>query len=148
VAYTRSVALASPSSGRARWAARFVLIGYVGLLPTAVLAPGGRAGVAGAGLFDLTTGSRVRAVAFALAVYVLLETVRFLPVGVLAVLSLVGTRDDRLRMLPVAAAAGAGSLLIAVGVLAVETRPAQRACSPGGRSPQASDLEHVHLFQV
>ena len=100
--------------------ARFLLIGYVGLLATSVLAPGGRAGVAGAGLFDLSTGSRVRAVAFAVAAYVLLETVRFLPVGVLAVLSLPWTRDDRLRMLPVAATAGAGSLLLVVGVLVLE----------------------------
>jgi hypothetical protein len=100
--------------------ARLLLIGYVGLLATSVLAPGGRAGVAGAGFFDLSTGSRVRAVAFAVAVYVLLETVRFLPVGVLAVLSLPWTRDDRLRMLPAAATAGAGSLLLVVGVLVLE----------------------------
>jgi hypothetical protein len=91
--------LAPPSSVRARWAPRLALIGYVGLLATSVLAPGGRAGVGGAGFFDLRTGSRVRAVAVALAVYVVLETVRFLPVGVLAVLSLPRTRRDRLRML-------------------------------------------------
>jgi hypothetical protein len=96
------VALAPPSV-RARWAPRLALVGYVGLLATSVLAPGGRAGVAGAGFFDLSTGSRVRAVIFTLAVYVLLETVRFLPVGVLAVLSLPRPRPGRLRMLPVAA---------------------------------------------
>ena len=127
--YTRFVALA-PLSSAARWVARLSLIGYAGLLSTAVLAPGGRAGVAGAGFFDLTTGSRVRAVALALALYVLLETVRFLPVGVLAVMSLVGPRGDRLRMLPVAAAAGAGSVLIAVGVLALELGPPWRWPGP------------------
>jgi hypothetical protein len=123
VPYTRSVALAPPSSARARWAPRLALIGYVGLLATSVLAPGGRAGVAGAGFFDLRTGSRIRAVVVALAVSVVLETVRFLPVGVLAVLSLPRTRSDRLTMLAVAAAAGAGSLLIAVGVLVLEIGP-------------------------
>jgi hypothetical protein len=117
------VALAPRSSVRARWAARLALIGYVGLLATSVLAPGGRAGVAGAGFFDLRTGSRVRAVVVALAVYVLLETVRFLPVGVLAVLSLPRARSDRLRMLPLAATAGAGSLLLAVVVLVLEIGP-------------------------
>ena len=121
--YTRCVALAPPSSFRARWATRLALLGYVGLLATSVLAPGGRAGVAGAGFFDLRTGSRLRAVVVALAVYVVLETVRFLPVGVLAVLSLPRTRRDRFRMLPVAAAAGAGSLLIAIGVLVLEIGP-------------------------
>ena len=118
--YTRSVAFAPPSSFRVRRAARLALIGYVGLLATSVLAPGGRAGVAGAGFFDLSTSSRIRAVIFALAVSALLETVRFLPVGILAVLSLPRTRGDRFRMLPAAAAAGAGSLLIAVGVLVLE----------------------------
>jgi hypothetical protein len=100
-----------------------VLIGYGALLATSVLVPGGRAGVAGAGFFDLRTGSRVRAVVFALAVYGLLETVRFLPVGVLAVLSLPRPRRDRFRMLPAAATAGTGSLLIAVGVLVLEIGP-------------------------
>jgi hypothetical protein len=116
------VALAPPSV-RARWATRLALVGYVGLLATSVLAPGGRAGVAGAGFFDLSTGSRVRALVFALAVHVLLETVRFLPVGVLAVLSLPRTRSDRLSMLPVAAAAGAGSLLTVVVLLVLEIGP-------------------------
>lgn len=117
------MAFAPPLSFRARWAPRLALIGYVGLLATSVLAPGGRAGVAGAGFFDLRTGSRVRAVAFALAVYVLLETVRFLPVGILAVLSLPRTRSDRFNMLPVAAVAGAASLLIAVVVLVLGIGP-------------------------
>ena len=115
--------LASLSSVRARWATRLALIGYAGLLATSALTPGGRAGIAGAGFFDLTTGSRVRALAFALGVYVLLETVRFLPVGVLAVLSLPRTRGDRLRMFPVAAAASGGSLLIALVVLACGIGP-------------------------
>ena len=123
VTYTRSVAFAPPSSVRARWAPRLALIGYVGLLATSVLPPGGRAGVAGAGFFDLSTGSRIRAVVFALAVYVVLETVRFLPVGVLAVLSLPRPRRDRFRLLPVAVTAGAGSLIIAVGVLVLEIGP-------------------------
>lgn len=121
--YTRSVSLAPSSSFRARWATRLALLGYVGLLATSVLAPGGRAGVAGAGFFDLRTGSRVRALVFALAVHVLLETVRFLPVGVLAALSLLRPRRDRLRMLLVVAIASAGSLLIAVGVLVLEIGP-------------------------
>ena len=60
---------------------------------------------------------------FTLAVYVLLETVRFLPVGVLSALSPPRTRSDRFRMLPVAATADAGSLLIAVGVLVLEIGP-------------------------
>ena len=123
VTYTRSVAFAPPSSVRARWTPRLALICYVGLLATSVLAPGGRAGVAGAGFFDLSTGSRVRAVVFALAVSVVLETVRFLPVGGLAVLSLPRTRRDRFRMLPVAATAGAGSLIIAVVLLVLEIGP-------------------------
>ena len=55
--------------------------------------------------------------------YVALETLRFLPVGVLTVLSLARTRRDRSRMLLVAATAGAGTLLIAVVVLAVEIGP-------------------------
>jgi hypothetical protein len=51
---------------------------------------------------------------------VVLEAVRFLPVGVLAVLSLPRPRGNRLRMLPVA---GVGGLLIAVGVLMLEIGP-------------------------
>jgi hypothetical protein len=125
--------LAPPSSVRARWATRLALISYVGLLATSVLAPGGRAGVAGAGFLDLRTGSRVRAVAVALAVSVVLETVRFVPVGVLTVLSLPRPRGDRVRTLPVAAAAGAGRLLIAVVVLVLEI-------GPPWHSPGPSDL--------
>jgi hypothetical protein len=117
------VVSAPPSSFRARWAPRLALIGYVALLATSVLAPAGRAGVAGTDFFDLRTGPRIRAVVLALAVYVLLEMVRFLPVGVLAVLSVTRTRGERLRMLPGAAAAGAGSLLIALAVLALEIGP-------------------------
>jgi hypothetical protein len=123
VTYTRSVVLAprrcSARVGRpgSRYSAN------VGLLATSVLAPGGRAGVAGAGFFDLRTGSRLRAVVFALAVSVVLEMVRFLPVGVLAVLSLPRTRRDRLRVLPVGATAGAGSLIIAVDVVVLEIGP-------------------------
>lgn len=119
------MALAPPSSVRARWAIRLALIGYAALLATSALTPGGRAGVPGAGFFDLRTGSRVRAVLFALAVYVLLETVRFLPVGLLAVLSLPRARADRVSLLPVTAMAGAGSsLIIAVVVLGFEIGPA------------------------
>lgn len=114
------MALASPSSFRARRLAPLALIGYIGLLATSLLEPAGRAGVAGTGVFDLSTGSRVLAVVFAMTVYVLVETVRFLPVGALAVLSLPRPRGDRMRMLPMAAAAGAGSLLIALGVLVLE----------------------------
>ena len=118
------MALAPPLSVRARWAIRLALIGYVALLATSALTPGGRAGAAGAGLFDLTTGSRVRAVLFALAVYVLLETVRFLPVGLLAVLCLPRTRGDRFSLLAVTAMGGAGSLIIVVVVLGLEIGPA------------------------
>jgi hypothetical protein len=117
------VALAPPASVRARWAIRLALIGYAALLATSILTPAGRAGVPGAGFFDLRTGSRVRAVLFALAVYVLLETVRFLPVGLLAVLSLPRTRGGRFSLLPVTAMAGAGSLIIAVVVLGLEIGP-------------------------
>jgi hypothetical protein len=108
------------SSFRTRWAPRLALLGYAGLLAASVLTPGGRAGVAGAGFFDLRTGSRVRAVVLALAVYVLAETARFLPVGLLAVLSLPRMRSDRLSTLPAAALAGAASLIIAVVVLGLE----------------------------
>ena len=60
---------------------------------------------------------------FALAVYVLLEIVRFLPVGWLAVLSLSRTRGDRFGLLQTAMA-GAGSLIIAVVVRGLEIGPA------------------------
>lgn len=88
-----------------------------------MLTPGGRAGVAEAGFFDLRTGSRVRAVRFALAVDALLETARFLPVGVLAALSLPWTRCDRVSVLLAAAIAGTGSLAIAAVVLVLEMGP-------------------------
>lgn len=114
------MALAPPSSSRARWAARLALIGYAGLLATSLLAPGGPAGVAGAGLFDLSTGARIRGVALALTVYALVEVVRFLPVGVLPVLSLPWARGDRLRALLVTGAAGTGSLVIAAIVVTLE----------------------------
>lgn len=103
-----------------QWAARLALVGYAGLLATSLLAPGGGVGVAGAGLFDLRTGSRIGAVVFALAVNALAEVARFLPVGVLAVLSLPLGRGDRLRALPVTAGAGAGSLIIATMVVTLE----------------------------
>jgi hypothetical protein len=105
---------------RTRWATRLALIGYVGLLETSLLAPGGRAGVAGAEFFELRTGARVRTVGFALAVYALLETLRFLPMGVFAVPFLPQTRSVRLRMLRLAAIAGAVSLIMAVVVLVLE----------------------------
>ena len=114
------MAQAPPSLPRAQWAARLALVGYAGLLATSLLAPGGGVGVAGAGLFDLRTGSRIGAVAFALAVNALAEVARFLPVGVLAVLSLPLGPGDRLRALPVTAGAGAGSLIIATMVVTLE----------------------------
>ncbi|HEY7435122.1 MAG TPA: hypothetical protein VIE41_08275 [Methylomirabilota bacterium] len=117
------MALAPPSSFWARWTPRLALIGYVGLLATSVLAPGGRAGVAGPGFLDLSTGSRIRAVVLGLAVSLSLELGRFLPVGVLAVLSLPGPRRDRSRTLPAAATAGVASLLIALVVLVLEIGP-------------------------
>ena len=68
MAYTPSVASASFPSRRARWAARLGLIVYAALLSVSFLAPSGRARVAGAGLFDLRTGARIRDVALALAI--------------------------------------------------------------------------------
>jgi hypothetical protein len=59
-------------------------------------------------------------VIFAVTVYVLLEILRFLPVGVLVVLSVARPRGDRLRMLAVAAIAAAGSLMIATVVVVLE----------------------------
>jgi hypothetical protein len=120
VAYNRPVALASFRSSCARWAPRLGLIVYVALLSTSLLTPAGRAGVAGAGLLDLRTGARIRTVALALAVYALVEVVRFVPVGILAVLSTPRARGDRTRVLLLAAAAGVGSLVITGLVLARE----------------------------
>src|SRR5882762_2866929 len=117
VAYTRSVASASFPSLRARWAARLGLIAYAALLSASLLAPAGRAGVAGAGLFDLRTGARIRAVALGLAVYAVVEALRFVPMGILAVLSVPRALSGRARMLRLAAAAGGVSLLIAGLVL-------------------------------
>jgi hypothetical protein len=113
------VAFAPPSSSWARWAAGVTLIGYAGLLlVTPHLAPGGHLGVAGAGFFDLRTGSRIRTVAFALAVYALVEVVRFLPVGLLAMLALPRTRGA--RTLGLAGAAVLGSFIIAAIVLVLD----------------------------
>jgi len=118
VTYTPSVAFAPPSSSWARWAAGVALIGYAGLLlATLHLAPGGL-GVAGAGFFDLRTGSRIRAVVFALAVYALVEIARFLPVGLLAMLTLPRTRG--VRTLALAGAAVLESVIIAAIVLVLE----------------------------
>lgn len=119
MAYNRSVASASLRSSRARWAPRLGLIVYVTLLSTSLLTPAGRAGVAGAGLLDLRTGARIRTVALALAVYALVEVLRFVPVGILAVLSAPRARGDRPRVL-LLAAAGVGSLVIMGLVLARE----------------------------
>jgi hypothetical protein len=114
------VASASFRSSRAQWAARFGLIAYAALLAASLLAPAGRAGVAGAGLFDLRTGARIRTVALALAVYVVVEVLRFVPVGILAVLSAPRALSDRAQKPLLAAAAGAGSLIIAGLVLTRE----------------------------
>ena len=127
------MAFAPPSSAWARWAARVTLIGYAGLLLVTVhLAPGGRIGVAGAGFFDLRTGSRIRAVVFALPVYALVEVARFLPVGLLAMLSLLRARG--VRTLALAGAAVLGSVIIAAIVLVVRARPAV-AMAGAFRSP-------------
>ena len=120
MAYTRFVAWASFPSPRARWAARVGLIAYAALLSASLLTPTGRAGVAGAGLFDLRTGSRIGVVALALAAYALVEVLRFVPVGILAVLSAPRTLGERARVLLLAAAAGAGSLVITALVLTRE----------------------------
>src|SRR2546423_14010812 len=98
VAYTRSVASASFPSLRARWAARFGLIAYAALLSASLLAPAGRAGVAGAGLFDLRTRARIRALAPGPAVYAVVEVLRFVPLGVLAVLFLPQAPGGRARV--------------------------------------------------
>ena len=96
------------------------MIAYAALLSASLLTPAGRAAVAGAGLFDLRTGARIRAVALALAVYAVVETLRFVPVGILAVLSAPRALDDRARLLLLVVVAGAGSLLIAGLVLTRE----------------------------
>jgi len=100
--------------------ARLALITYAGLLSASLLVPAGRAGVAGAGLFDLRTGTRIRAVAVAFAAYALVEVLRFVPVGILAVLSVPRVPGDQARVLLLAAAAGAGSLIITGLVLTRE----------------------------
>jgi len=96
------------------------LIAYAALLSASFLTPAGRAGVAGAGLFDLRTGARIRAVALGLAVYAVVEVLRFVPMGILAVLSVPRALTGRARMLRLAAAAGGVSLLIAGLVLSRE----------------------------
>jgi hypothetical protein len=100
--------------------ARLALITYASLLSASLLAPVGRAGVADAGLFDLRTSGRIRDVALALAAYALVEVLRFVPVGILAVLSVPRAVGDRFRMLSLAAGAGAGSLIITGLVLTRE----------------------------
>jgi hypothetical protein len=114
------VASAPFRSTRAQWAARLGLIAYAAVLSTSLLVPAGRAGVAGAGLFDLRTGARIRTVALALAVYGVVEVLRFVPVGILAVLSAPRALGDRAQKLLLAAAAGAGSLVIVGLVLTSE----------------------------
>jgi hypothetical protein len=85
-----------------------------------LLTPAGRAAVAGAGLFDLRTGARIRAVAVALAVYAMVEVLRFVPVGILAVLSVPRALDERARLLLLAVVAGVGGLIVACLVLTRE----------------------------
>jgi hypothetical protein len=114
------VASVSFPSPRAGWVARLALIAYASLLSASLLAPAGRAGVAGAGLFDLRTGARIRTVALALAAYALVEVLRFVPVGILAVLSIPRALGDRAGGLLLAATAGAGSLVITGLVLTRE----------------------------
>ena len=87
-------------SPRAGWVARLALITYASLLSASLLAPAGRAGVAGAGLFDLRTGARIRTVALAVAAYALVEVLRFVPVGILAVLSVPRALGDGLEGCP------------------------------------------------
>lgn len=89
-------------------------------MSTPLLTPTGRAGVPGGGLFDLRTGPRIRTVALALAAYALVEVLRFVPVGILAVLSAPRALNTRARVLLLAAAAGGGSLAIAALVLTRE----------------------------
>jgi hypothetical protein len=97
--------------------ARLGLIAYAALLSASLLVPAGWAGLADAGLFDLRTGSRIRAVALALAVYAVVEVLRFVPVGILAVLSAPRAPGARARGLLLAAAAGAASLVVVALVL-------------------------------
>jgi len=100
--------------------ARLALIAYASLLSASLLAPAGRAGVAGAGLFDRWTGARIRAVALTLVAYALDEVLRFVPVGLLAVLSVPPALGDRPRVLLLAAVVGAGSVVITGLVLTRE----------------------------
>ncbi len=111
--------------------ARLALIVYASLLSASLLLQAGRAGVPGAGLFDLRTGARIRTVALALAAYALVEVLRFVPVGILAVLSVPRALGDRARGLLLAATAGAGSLVITGLVLTREI---------GWQWPGASDF--------
>jgi hypothetical protein len=104
---------------------------YAAFLSASLLTPAGPAGIAGAGLFDLRTGARIRAVAVALVVYAVVEVLRFVPVGILTVLSVPRALHDRVRMLLLAAGAGAGSLVIASLVLTREV---------GWQWPGPSDL--------
>ena len=69
MAHIPAVASVSFLSSRARRAARLGLIAYATLLSASLLTPAGRAAVADAGMFDLRTGARIRAVALGLAVY-------------------------------------------------------------------------------
>jgi hypothetical protein len=62
----------------------------------------------------------MRTVALALAVYVVVEVLRFVPVGILAVLSAPRALGDRAQIPLLAVAAGAGSLVIAGFVLTRE----------------------------
>jgi hypothetical protein len=114
------VGLALPSSSRACWAARGALLGYALLLSVSLLSPERDGGLAGTGLFDLRTGSRIGAVAFGLALHALVEAARFLPVGVLAVLATPWAARPRASVWPILVTAGPGSLLIAAGVRTVE----------------------------
>jgi hypothetical protein len=109
------------------WAAPLALVSYALLLTAAALTPGGRAGVAGAGFFDLTSGSRIRAMAIAIGVYTLLEIARFVPVGVLTVLSAPGAHP--LTALAVAGAAVA-SLAVGGAVLVLEIGPPWQVPGP------------------
>lgn len=75
---------------RERW--RLVTLGFL-VVYAVLLATGtlhGRSGLTGAGVFDLRTGSRLRTVALAVGIALVLETLRFVPLGVLTALVAAG----------------------------------------------------------
>jgi hypothetical protein len=108
---------ASVPSTRRRWLLAALAVWSV-LLVSGVLP--GLQGLTRTGAFDLRSGSRVRAVLAAVATGLLLETLRFVPVGALIRVLLVDASARRWRgTVAWLAALGAAALLLAVHVRAV-----------------------------